>query len=85
MFSSILFFFSSSVLLSYDLMMVFIVTFGFLSLWYVCIYYRFLVCGYHEPHIQQCVCMCVSCPVVSDFSTPGSSVHGILQARILSG
>ena len=35
-----------------------------------------------------CVCVCVSCLVVShcdpmDCSLPGSSVHGILQARIL--
>ena len=35
------------------------------------------------------LCMCVSCPVMStlcdpmDYSPPGSSVHGILQARIL--
>ena len=47
----------------------------------------------HSPqgNILRCcgVCMCVlSCPVVSlcnpvDYSLPGSSVHGILQARIL--
>ena len=36
-----------------------------------------------------CVCVCVSCSVVSDscdpmdYSLPGSSVRGILQARIL--
>ena len=36
-----------------------------------------------------CVCVCVSCSVVPtvcdpmDYSLPGSSVHGILQARIL--
>ena len=36
--------------------------------------------------------MCISCSVVSSsiqprglYSTPGSSVHGILQARILDG
>ena len=37
----------------------------------------------------MCVCVCVSCSVVSDSVTPtdcsppGSSVRGILQARIL--
>ena len=35
-----------------------------------------------------CVCVCVSCLVMSDcdpkgYSPPGSSVHGIFQARIL--
>ena len=35
-----------------------------------------------------CVCVCVSCSVVSfcdpvDYSLPGSSVHGLLQATIL--
>ena len=39
--------------------------------------------------LQLCVCVCVSCSVVSDSVTPtdcsppGSSVRGILQARIL--
>ena len=42
-------------------------------------------------HVYECVCMCVykslqSCPTLFDpldCSPPGSSVHGILQARIL--
>ena len=42
-------------------------------------------------HVYMCVCMCAklpkSCPILWDLlwdcSTPGSSVHGILQARIL--
>ena len=45
----------------------------------------------HDPQSmdKECVCVCVSCSVVSDSlppmscSPPGSSVHGILQARIL--
>ena len=46
-----------------------------------------------EGFIEQCVCVCVcvcarapSCPILCgpvDCSTPGSSVHGISQARIL--
>ena len=41
------------------------------------------------PCVCVCVCVCISCSVVSDscdpmdYSLPGSSVHGILQARIL--
>ena len=30
-----------------------------------------------------CVCVCVNCSVMSDCNPLGSSVHGILQARIL--
>ena len=39
-----------------------------------------------------CMCVCVSCSVMSDslwphglYSPPGSSIHGILQARMLVG
>ena len=43
------------------------------------------------PRVCVCVCVCVcvyaqSCPTLSDpmdFSLPGSSAHGILQARVL--
>ena len=38
------------------------------------------------PGVCVCVCVCVSCSVVCDpmdCSMPGTSVHGILQARIL--
>ena len=40
---------------------------------------------YHNAAYTVSVCACVlSHPVVCDFSvTPGSSVHGILQARLL--
>ena len=51
-------------------------------MWYVC------MCM--AMHMCVCVCVCVfSCSVLSDScdpmdcSPPGSSVHGILQARIL--
>ena len=42
-----------------------------------------------EPRMIQksararCVCVCVSVCSVADYSPPGSSVHGISQARIL--
>ena len=50
--------------------------------------------GLGDPLLLLCVCVCVcvcvlvtqSCPTLCDpmdYSPPGSSVHGILQARIL--
>ena len=41
----------SLILFSYDLMTIFNATFGFLFLFCVCIYYRFLVCGYREVFV----------------------------------
>ena len=52
--------------------------FCFLVLWSVCIFWSFI-------QMESCVCVCVShmlCDSI-DCSPPGSSVHGILQARIL--
>ena len=78
---------------TYGLMTLFSSTFLRLSFWFLCIYYinRSLICGYTGVHIcvksvkvlvaHSCLILCD--PV--DFSLPGSSVHGILQARILSG
>ena len=45
----------------------------------------------HSTYIKPCVCVCMpsrvqSCPTLCDpldYSSAGSSVHGILQARIL--
>ena len=63
----------------------------FLTLWF----YGFdsvLFCFvFKRPHMcGVCVCLCVlatrSCPILCypvDYSPPGSSVHGILQTRIL--
>ena len=43
--------------------------------------------GLTRRSFESAVCVCVSCSVMSDSlqpcSPPGSSVHGILQARIL--
>ena len=49
--------------------------------------------GLRNPFLKHCVCVCVcvcpvaqSCPTLfhpMDCSSPGSSVHGIFQARIL--
>ena len=49
-FCSSSFFLSSFALFACDLMSIFSVMFGFLSL-FLCIYYRFLVCAYHEVYI----------------------------------
>ena len=76
---------------TYGLMTLFSSTFLRLSFWFLCIYYinRSLICGYTGVHIcvksvkvlvaQSCLILCDP----MDFSLPGSSVHGILQARIL--
>ena len=53
-------------------------------------YYAFLS-FFCDSFVGTCVCLCVhtlSCPTLCDpmdYSPPGSSVHGISQARILSG
>ena len=53
--------------------------------------FRIFYILYHESSSNDCVCVCVcaqSCPTLCkpmDCSLPGSSVHGILQARIWSG
>ena len=52
-FCSSFLFHSSFALFHCDLMTIFSVIFGFLCLFYMCIYYIFLVCGYHEEYIQQ--------------------------------
>ena len=46
--------FSSFILFPSDLMTIFSVMFGFIS-FFSCIYYRFLVCGYHEVYIWQTI------------------------------
>ena len=44
---------------------------------------------YQIAYFSVCVCVCVSCSVMSNFcrpmdcGPPGSSVNGVLQARIL--
>ena len=45
---------------------------------------------FQDVSISRCLCCCGACPIKSNFydlmncSPPGSSVHGILQARILA-
>ena len=59
-----------------------------LILW---VWFRFFFFFFKCPHVcGVCVCLCVlatrSCPILCypmDYSPPGSSVHGILQTRIL--
>ena len=76
---------------TYGLMTLFSSMFLLLSFLLLCIYCinRSLICGYNGVHTcVKCVKMLVvqSCLILCDpmdFSLPGSSVHGILQARIL--
>ena len=56
----------------------------------VCLCVHVCVCVCMCVHMSVCVCVCVCVRVLShitrhpvDCSLPGSSVHGILQARIL--
>ena len=55
-----LFFVVLLLLSSLVILSIFGVMFGFLSLYFLCIYCRFLVCGYHEVHIKQPVHISVS-------------------------
>ena len=71
---------SSSLVFSLSLIIHYVVHIFWLNLVYY-LYTMLCVC--------VCVCVCVSCSVVShsatpmDYSPPGFSVHGVLQARIL--
>ena len=64
-----------------------------MALFIICYLLRFTVylgrLDKHEKHkykYKECVCSALSCPALwgpMDYSLPGSSAHGILQARIL--
>ena len=56
--------------------------------WFICVCVCMCVCMYVHVHACVCVCVCSVTSVISDCnltdcSLPGSSVHGILQVRIL--
>ena len=62
----------------------------------VCVYRERIdyMCVYIYTYTYMCVCVCVHAKSIMsgpalcnsvDYSPPGSSIHGVLQARILSG